>query len=156
MRERRYGRDVDIIVDFRTVCKCKINLTDYKERLLIPSVHNGSYTVIMMEKPEDETASRLRRKGMNVIEHDRFNIEARYEIISSEIDSLSGENTVLLLFPGLRAAPAIEKLIDRNPDCKVIVLAANNEEQWRELGALVIKAKELPKRRIYRPNLANF
>ena len=143
-KSRRMGEDIDIIADAPTASHTGIDLLD--RRIFLPSAtnENSSYTIVA---PTERFGYVARSYGINISQVDYF--ADRTTVLTTEIDSLSGKNLTLILFPGRSQVPAVRRLLAR-AEAPVIVLADGDAAiDWENQapGVLTISEDELPKRR---------
>ena len=143
-KARRMKEDIDIIADAVTASHLRIDLLE--PRWFLPSAtnENSSYTIVA---PTEGFGYVARNHGINISQVDFF--ADRTTVLTTEIDSLSGKNLTLILFPGRSQVPAIKRLLAR-AEAPVIVLADDDAAiDWENQapGVLTIFEDELPKQR---------
>ena len=141
---RRHRKNVDIVADYTIMKRQGI---DVKDRHLLESRNHGSYTLFMEVWPNSTLRDKFSSDGINVIDLDMF--ENKSEKIANYILNLQDVSTLLLLYPGKYLIPSVKEFKERFPECEIIVLALNNEEEWlaQVPGILIIYSDELPKYR---------
>ena len=140
-KRRRQRAGIDIIGDCPTISRLGINALDRQWFMPSARSENSSFTLVA---PTEAFGFVARNYGINTTMVDFF--DDRTTVLRQELDSLSGNNLTVILFPGRSQTPAIKRLMARAEE-PVIVLAIGDERYWHELGVLTISADELPKQR---------
>ena len=116
LKHRRERESIDIISDFPTTAKLRVDL--FNLLFQMSSLDEESKNVLVGNLRR--FGQNARNNGITCREVDFF--EDRREVLSQEIDSLSGEKLSVILYPGRYILPAIKSLIQRS-NHPVIVLA---------------------------------
>lgn len=144
LKIRREDGLLDIIADYPTTSKFRINLLDKMFRAT--TWCSKDYNYVLLGHNLKNFKSIAEKKGISCKELD-FTVENRRDMIEEEINLLSGTKSMLLLYPAKSMLDPIKDLQERG-NTKVIVLS--NEETaefWNKNGVLPIFPEELPKQR---------
>jgi hypothetical protein len=138
---RRRTRDVDIIADYPTVAKLRVNLLH--PILLMSAVLADSRFVLVGNMSRFGRIAR--NKGITCREVDI--LEDRREVLIQEIDFLSGDNLTVILYPGKYILPAVRRLAERSPHPVILLADGDAAVDCKNEGVLAISGTELPKQR---------
>jgi len=141
-KRRRQRADIDIIGDSPTISRLRINALDRQWFLPSARSENSSFTLVA---PTEAFGFVARNYGINTTMVDFF--DDRATVLRQELDSLSGNNLTVILFPGTSLAAAIEEYMERSQEPVIVLADVHYERYWQELGVLTISADELPKQR---------
>ena len=141
-KARRMNEGIDIIGDSPTISRLRINALDRQWFLPSARSENSSFTLVA---PTEAFGFVARNYGINTTMVDFF--DDRTTVLRQELDSLSGNNLTVILFPGTSLAAAIEEYMERSQEPVIVLADVHNERYWQELGVLTISADELPKQR---------
>ena len=141
LKHRRERESIDIISDFPTIAKLRVDL--FNLLFQMSSLDEESKNVLV---------GNLRRFGQMA----RYNgitcrevdfSEDRREALIQEIDSLSGANLSVILYPGRYILPAVRRLIERSNHPVIVLADGDAAVDWKNGGVLTISESELPKQR---------
>ena len=138
---RRRERDVDIIADFPTVAKLKVNALHWIFQM--SAVLADSEYVLVGNM--DRFGRIARNHGITCREVDI--LEDRREVLIQEIDSLSGDNLTVILYPGKYILPAVRRLAERSPHPVILLADGDAAVDCKNEGMLAISESEFPKQR---------
>ena len=136
---RRRERDVDIVADYPTVAKLKVDLLH--QIFLKSAVLADSRFVLVGNMGRFGRVAR--NNGITCREVDI--LEDRREVLIQEIDSLSGDNLTVILYPGKYIFPALRRLAERSPHPVILLADGEAAEECKNEGVLAISETELPK-----------
>ena len=138
---RRREKDVDIVADFPTAAKLRINLL---HRIFQMSVVFADSRYVLVGNMG--IFGRIARNhGITCREVDI--LEDRREALSQAIDSLSGENLTVILYPGKYILPAVRRRVERSNQPVILLADGDAAVDWKNEGILAISESELPKQR---------
>ena len=141
LKHRRERESIDIISDFPTTAKLRVDL--FNLLFQMSSLDEESKNVLVGNLRR--FGQNARNNGITCREVDFF--EDRREVLSQEIDSLSGEKLSVILYPGRYILPAIKSLIQRSNHPVIVLADGDAAVNWKNEGVLVISEAELPKQR---------
>ena len=138
---RRREKDVDIVADFPTAAKLRINLL-HRIFQMSAVFADSRYVLVGNMGIFGRIA---RNHGITCREVDI--LEDRREALSQAIDSLSGENLTVILYPGKYILPAVRRRVERSNQPVILLADGDAAVDWKNEGILAISESELPKQR---------
>jgi len=144
LKIRREEGQLDIIADYQTTSKFRINLLDKMFRAT--TWCSEDYNYILVGHNIRQFRFVAEEKGINCKELD-FTVENRRDMIEEEINLLSGTNSTLLLYPAKSMLDTIKHLQERGNRNVIVLANEETAEFWNKNGVLPIFPEELPKQR---------
>ena len=138
---RRRERDVDIVADFPTVAKLRVNAL---HRIFQMSAVSADSRYVLVGNMG--IFGRIARNH-GIICREVDILEDRREVLSQAIDALPGENLTVILYPGKYILPALRRLAERSNQPVILLADGDAAVDWKNevSGILTISVSELPR-----------
>ena len=144
LKIRRENGQLDIIADYQTTSKFRINLLD--KMFLATTWCSEDYNYILVGHNIRGFRFVAEEEGISCKELD-FTVKNRRDMIEEQINLLLGTNPTLLLYPAKSILDTIKHLQERGNRDVIVLANEETKEFWNKNGVLPILPDELPKQR---------